>query len=78
MVDWAVGVEVAYRTGFAHNQCENLSVMSEHGRFPDASAQRSDGERQRFLWRVCAVTGSRQISWSVLTGPREAEAVPRR
>ncbi|WP_433265329.1 hypothetical protein ACQPZF_37620 [Actinosynnema sp. CS-041913] len=42
--------------------------MSDHGRLPDASAQRSDGERQRFLRRVCAVTGSRQISWTVLNG----------
>ncbi|MBW4716219.1 hypothetical protein [Saccharothrix obliqua] len=45
--------------------------MSEHGRSSEAVAQRSDWERQRFLRRVCAVTGSRQISWSVLTGPRE-------
>ena len=41
--------------------------MSEHGRTAAATPPRPD-ERQRFLWRVCVVTGSRQISWAVLTG----------
>ncbi|MFI9818670.1 hypothetical protein [Saccharothrix variisporea] len=41
--------------------------MSEHGRLPEATLPRPD-DRQRFLRRVCAVTGSRPISWSVLTG----------
>ncbi|GAA1346851.1 hypothetical protein [Saccharothrix algeriensis] len=42
--------------------------MSEPGRLPDAAAQRADGERQRFLRRVCAVTGSKQVSWTTLSG----------
>ncbi|GAA3843419.1 hypothetical protein GCM10022243_07400 [Saccharothrix violaceirubra] len=40
--------------------------MSEPGR-PFEAASRQDGERQRFLRRVCAVTQSRQISWTTLT-----------
>ncbi|MFC5057579.1 hypothetical protein [Saccharothrix xinjiangensis] len=37
---------------------------------PGATASRSDSERRRFLRRVCAVTGSRQVSWNVVKEPR--------
>ncbi|MEU7529740.1 hypothetical protein AB0A74_28710 [Saccharothrix sp. NPDC042600] len=47
--------------------------MSEPGRLPEATPPRLD-DRQRFLRRVCAVTGSRQISWAVLA----AKPAPRR
>ena len=51
--------------------CENLFVMSDHGRLPVPATRAHDRDRQRFLRCVAAVTGSRQISWTTLTGPSD-------
>ncbi|GAA1312679.1 hypothetical protein GCM10009634_80980 [Saccharothrix xinjiangensis] len=54
--------------GFIFNEYVILCRMAEPS--PGATASRSDSERRRFLRRVCAVTGSRQVSWNVVKEPR--------
>ena len=53
--------------------------MSDHGRIP-APSSRQDGDRRRFLRCVAAVTGSRQVSLTTLTGSRDVadDQSPRR
>ncbi|MCS7481715.1 hypothetical protein ACFFQW_45335 [Umezawaea endophytica] len=54
--------------------------MSDHGRVPAPSSRSQDGDRRRFLRCVAAVTGSRQVSLTTLTGSRDDadDRAPRR